>query len=80
MACHETVTCPSCKTAFECRVGTILRCQCQDVPLTEDERQYVAERFSGCLCASCLQTMKSSYKQEKFKQRLHNIFNLFGKR
>jgi hypothetical protein len=80
MACHETVTCPCCKAAFECRVGSILRCQCQEVPLTEDERRYISERFSGCLCAACLQAMKLGYRQEKFKQRLQNIFTLSRKR
>ncbi|GAA0556544.1 cysteine-rich CWC family protein [Chitinophaga japonensis] len=80
MACHETVTCPRCKSAFECRVGTILRCQCQAVPLTAEERQYISEQYSGCLCADCLQAVKSSYKQEKFRQRLQQVFTLFGKR
>lgn len=80
MADHETVLCPRCKAAFECRVGTILRCQCQAVHLTEDERQYINENYLGCLCADCLQQMKTVYKQEKFKHRLQKIFSLFGKR
>lgn len=80
MASHETVLCPRCKNAFECRVGTILRCQCQAVPLTEEERQYINEIYLGCLCADCLQQMKASYKQERFRLRLQKIFSLFGKR
>ncbi|KAA2240081.1 cysteine-rich CWC family protein [Chitinophaga agrisoli] len=80
MACHETVHCPCCNTAFECRVGTILRCQCQEVSLTDDERFFISQQFNGCLCASCLQTMKQQYKQEQFRQRLQQIFNLSAKR
>ncbi|MEZ2441094.1 cysteine-rich CWC family protein [Chitinophaga sp. RCC_12] len=63
MACHETVTCPRCKRTFECRVGTILRCQCQDVVLSEEERYFIQQKYSGCLCADCLRDMKTIYQQ-----------------
>lgn len=80
MPSHETVHCPRCKSAFECRVGSILQCQCQAVTLSEEEREYISGHYSGCLCADCLQQVKKSYRQEKFKQRLQRIFLLFGKR
>lgn len=80
MACHETVSCPRCKASFECRVGSILRCQCQQVDLTEDERAYIGEQYSGCLCANCLQELKTSYRQVRFIQHLQRIFTLSLKR
>jgi hypothetical protein len=80
MPAHETVHCPRCKTAFECRVGSILQCQCQAVTLSEEEREYIGQHYSGCLCANCLHQVKTTYKQEKFRQRLQKIFSLFGKR
>lgn len=58
MACHETINCPRCHTAFECRVGSILRCQCQQVQLTEEERTFIAAAYTGCLCAGCMNDMK----------------------
>ena len=64
MAHHETVTCPRCKAAFECRVGTILRCQCQQVTLSEDERYYISELYTSCLCADCLLAMKAAYSAD----------------
>ena len=70
MACHETINCSRCNTAFECRVGSILRCQCQQVQLTEEERIFIAGTYAGCLCAGCLSDMKISYRQTQFKQRL----------
>lgn len=72
MACHETVICPRCKTAFECRVGTILRCQCQDVALTEREREYISEHYTGCLCADCLRAMKVHYGQAQDQHNNNN--------
>ncbi|RFM32100.1 cysteine-rich CWC family protein [Chitinophaga silvisoli] len=66
MAEHETVSCPRCKQPFECRVGSILRCQCQAVTLNEEERIYIAEHYSGCLCASCMEEMKEQFKKQQF--------------
>lgn len=62
MASHETVTCPRCQLNFECRVGSILRCQCQDVVLTEEERYFIHQQYSGCLCADCLREMKAAFQ------------------
>ncbi|MBO9727549.1 MAG: cysteine-rich CWC family protein [Chitinophaga sp.] len=61
MACHETVTCPRCQRTFECRVGTILRCQCQDISLSEEERHFIQQQYSGCLCIDCLRELKSGF-------------------
>ncbi|WP_072361297.1 cysteine-rich CWC family protein [Chitinophaga sancti] len=69
MAEHETVSCPRCNKAFECRVGSILRCQCQEVTLNEEERIYIAEHYAGCLCASCMQVMKEQYRLEQLQKR-----------
>lgn len=80
MACHETITCPRCDAAFECRVGSILRCQCQQVTLTEEERTFIGEAYSGCLCAGCLSDMKKNYRQTRFKERLLQLFSLRVKR
>ncbi|NLR61316.1 cysteine-rich CWC family protein [Chitinophaga polysaccharea] len=63
MPCHETVTCPRCYRDFECRVGTILRCQCQEVPLTEDELDFIRQQYHGCLCADCLREMKIVFSE-----------------
>ena len=70
MANHETVSCPRCSKPFECRVGSIHNCQCQQVQLSDEERTYIAGQYAGCLCAACMEEMKAVYKQEKFKLRL----------
>ncbi|WP_089761793.1 cysteine-rich CWC family protein [Chitinophaga terrae (ex Kim and Jung 2007)] len=63
MPCHETITCPRCGRPFECRVGTILQCQCQEVVLSEAETAYIRQQYNGCLCADCLRDMKVAYTQ-----------------
>jgi hypothetical protein len=65
MACHETVTCPRCQRNFECRVGSILRCQCQDITLTEEERLFIQQGYNGCLCIDCLYDMQAAFRQQE---------------
>lgn len=61
---HEQKYCPHCNVLFECKVGSILLCQCTPVALTEDERMYIKGRYDDCLCADCLMKMKVQYKEE----------------
>lgn len=77
MPSHETVHCPRCKTVFECRVGNVLQCQCQAVTLSEDERQYINEHYSGCLCADCLQHMKSISVMSYEKQIARSVTRIY---
>jgi Cysteine-rich CWC len=54
MCKHETRKCPRCNTEFECKAGTIAQCQCYGIALTVEQRAYVEQRYSGCLCRTCL--------------------------
>lgn len=51
---HEWKQCPRCGAEFECKSGTVLLCQCQDVILTPVQRDYIAARYDDCLCQVCL--------------------------
>lgn len=70
---HEKKYCPRCNNDFECKVGSILICQCTTVPLTQEERDYIAARFSDCLCAGCLGEMKAAFHKQIFEKRLYDI-------
>ncbi|KAF0284611.1 cysteine-rich CWC family protein [Spiribacter roseus] len=51
---HEPKRCPRCGNDFECRLGTIHRCQCVDITLSDDMREAVAAAYDDCLCRTCL--------------------------
>ncbi len=51
---HEPKTCPRCGGGFECRQGSIHRCQCVDVLLSDALREMIALRYDDCLCRDCL--------------------------
>jgi hypothetical protein len=67
---HETKYCPRCKTCFECKVGSILLCQCTGVTLTEAERNYLQGKYEDCLCANCMEELKTEFHHNLFKQKL----------
>lgn len=73
---HEQKYCPRCKNAFECKVGSILLCQCSTVALSQEQRDYVAARYVDCLCAACLVEMKAEHHRQLFKEKLSSISTL----
>lgn len=64
---HEIKDCPRCKANFECKPGNITQCRCCDVKLTAEQRAYIAERYSDCLCNECLAYL--SNELNFFKER-----------
>lgn len=60
---HEIKRCPRCYSGFECKSGTILLCQCQEIILNEGELKFIEERFEECLCLSCLVDLRSEYNR-----------------
>jgi hypothetical protein len=61
MAAHETKTCPRCTGQFECKLGTIALCQCSGIRLALEERSFIEQCYSDCLCRQCLLEMQLAY-------------------
>lgn len=66
---HEVKNCPLCKETFECKVGSIILCQCTTVVLNEKERIYMNGLFDDCLCSKCMKDIKAQYHNEKLKNK-----------
>jgi hypothetical protein len=73
---HEEKICPRCKANFECKVGSIVLCQCSKVKLTETERDHLRQCFTDCLCANCMQELKADLNNRNFTSRLKKIFGM----
>lgn len=58
---HEEKNCPRCNMLFECKPGDITHCQCYGIKFTGEERQYIAAKFTDCLCAACMVSLRSEY-------------------
>jgi hypothetical protein len=61
MAQHEHKFCPRCNADFECKVGNITDCQCNQIHLQYEERIYIESLFTDCLCIHCLQQLQQQY-------------------
>jgi hypothetical protein len=61
MPSHEAKNCPRCNNLFECKVGDISHCQCSGIKLSVEERAFVEQRYSDCLCEKCLYELKNKY-------------------
>ena len=58
MCHHEENKCPRCCQPFECKVGNISNCQCNDIRLTDAERTFIESHYQDCLCFNCLKELK----------------------
>ncbi len=58
MCKHETKSCPRCKQPFECKPGNITQCQCYGITLTGEQKIYIEQRYSDCLCRNCLEYLQ----------------------
>ncbi len=67
---HENKKCPHCNNTFECKVGNVLECQCDQILLSYDEKIYIENTYIDCLCIDCLHLLRYQYQQQKTKQSL----------
>jgi hypothetical protein len=67
---HEQQTCPRCGQGFTCKPGNISACQCQGITLSAASREWIAQRYAGCLCKACLAALQNPALlfQEKFRK------------
>ncbi len=70
---HEEKYCPRCKNSFECKVGSILLCQCSTVSLNEKEREFMKNNFEDCLCAECMKAVKVEFRNQELKDKMRSI-------
>jgi hypothetical protein len=70
---HEIKRCPRCNVSFECKVGSILLCQCTTVTLSPKERDYLKEDYEDCLCASCIKDLKAEFHKNKLMIAINKL-------
>jgi hypothetical protein len=73
---HEEKFCPRCKAAFECKVGSVALCQCQNIKLSETEHNYIRSIYTDCLCANCILEMRTEFNVNRSKSMIKKIFGL----
>ena len=46
--------CELCKQDFVCNPYNVINCQCSQIVLCSEARQYIKTQFADCLCLNCL--------------------------
>jgi len=77
---HEEKYCPRCREAFECKVGSILLCQCSEIRLNYEELEYLKSQYEDCLGANCMKELKAEYHNELYHSKLKRILGEAYKR
>lgn len=67
---HENKTCIRCNKNFECKVGNVLECQCNQIQLSYNEKAFIENKYTDCLCIDCLHILKYQYQIQKAQQEL----------
>ncbi|MEO3407466.1 cysteine-rich CWC family protein [Mucilaginibacter sp. CAU 1740] len=80
MANHENKNCPRCNAAFECKVGSILLCQCNGIAFTEHEWDYIRLNYHDCLCRKCLQIVKHEISTSAVQEKMNTILGAIKKK
>lgn len=73
---HEEKYCPKCKVAFECKVGSILLCQCSTVRLNHAELEFIQSKYDDCLCADCMKALKAEFHHKKVQNKMKRILGV----
>jgi hypothetical protein len=79
MADHEKKYCPRCNEPFECKVGSILLCQCHGLTLSELEKDYIRLTYPDCLCRNCLRSIKHEISATAITQKMLAILSQIKK-
>ena len=71
---HESKHCPRCEILFECKVGSIMQCQCHGILINNEEQQYIFKQYIDCLCFNCIVALRKEYNTLKFNTNIKNSF------
>ena len=63
MNAEGTDRCPRCGGAFHCGVNDAVPCPCTTITLSAAQRAELHERYSGCLCLTCLAELQQQADQ-----------------
>ena len=61
MPLHEIKICSRCNNNFECKLGDIANCECSKIVLSIEEKAFIEDRYTDCLCLNCLLQFKNRF-------------------
>jgi len=71
----EKKLCPRCGNSFDCLHNEIANCHCVSIVLTENQREFIKQNYSDCLCNKCLLEIKE--QRTKSQDRFVKYYKLY---
>lgn len=59
-----TKKCALCSIEFTCKADDIANCQCSQISISEEVAKELKEKFTDCLCFSCLSNFSARISDE----------------
>ncbi|MBL7728716.1 MAG: cysteine-rich CWC family protein [Dinghuibacter sp.] len=56
-----TINCVACQQPFRCQPENIQACGWSEIILNDAARQWIKERYAGCLCPACLKKIQQQF-------------------
>lgn len=66
---HEVKLCPRCTQAFECKSAHITQCSCSQLSMSQEQRAFIEDRYSDCLCRQCLFLLQQEHEIHKQNEK-----------
>lgn len=63
MSKHEHKNCGRCEKPFECKVGDISNCECMEIILSNETKDFLSKTKYDCVCKKCLTELNSLVNQ-----------------
>lgn len=56
---HELKSCERCGKYFECKPGDITHCQCFGITISIEAKEWMANKYTDCICSTCMLTLNN---------------------
>ncbi|WP_460469942.1 cysteine-rich CWC family protein [Emticicia fontis] len=56
--------CPRCQQSFACKAHEIDACQCSAISLSREQKIFINQRYTTCLCINCLYILQQEYESQ----------------
>ncbi len=58
---YQAINCSRCNGEYICKPKNISECDCMKIRTSPEELEYIASKFSDCVCNTCIKDLKQDY-------------------
>lgn len=58
---RKAQVCEACGETFACEISVSIGCWCREINLSDETRQELRAKYTGCLCRACLKKAAATH-------------------